>query len=147
MLERNTNEQIVEAHPRRRVNDSPRLNQCAHQNTSPDTQYYRTDFNTPQRSNARCITNGGRNAGLENNYIVCYANAIFQIIASCGRVYKALCNPPRIEHQHFRLYYNFACVISSMISGENEVFDPGISPMFSVIVFNSSTQMNVSILL
>ncbi len=75
--ERNTNEQGVEEHPRGRVNDSPRLAQCVHQNTSPETQYYRNFFRTPQRGNAHPITNNGCNAGLENNNVICYVNAIF----------------------------------------------------------------------
>jgi hypothetical protein len=61
-----------------------------------------------------------------NNDIVCFANAILQIIASRGHLNEVLSNPPSIEHQHFSLYYNFANVISSMIRGENEVVDPGI---------------------
>jgi hypothetical protein len=34
------------------------------------------------------------------------------------------CNPPNMVHQHFSLYYNFASVISSMISGGNEAVNP-----------------------
>jgi hypothetical protein len=125
-LERKMNEHIIEARSRGRVNNSPRLSQCANENTSPETQYHSKDFNTPQRSNAHCIANDGCNAGLVNNDVVCFANAILQIIASCGHLNEALSNPPSIEHQHFSLYYNFANVISSMIKGKNEVVDPGI---------------------
>ena len=86
-------------------------------------QYYRNFSN--QRSNRHRIANdGGRNAGLVNNNVLCYANAIFQIIASCGCLNESLSNPPNMDHQHFRLYYNFASVISSMISGGNEAVDP-----------------------
>jgi hypothetical protein len=122
--ERNTNDQRVDEHPRGRVNDSPRLAQCGHQNTSPESPYYRNDFRTPQRSNACNITLDGCNAGLDNNNVICYANAIFQKIATCGHVDEALCNPPSIEHQHFSLYCNFASVISSMISGKLDVANP-----------------------
>jgi hypothetical protein len=125
-LETNMNYLIMEASNKGRVNDSQRLDQWANENTSPKTQYYRTDFITPQRSNARCIATDGRNAGLVNNNVVCYANVIFQIIASCGLLNKALCNPPSITHQHFSLNYNFASVISSMIKGKNEVVNPEI---------------------
>jgi ubiquitin C-terminal hydrolase len=93
----------------------------------PRTQYYRDDFIPPQRSNARRIATDGRNAGLVNNNVVCYANAIFQIIACCGCLNKALCNTPSIRrHAYFNLYYNFASVISSMIRGGNEAVDPVI---------------------
>lgn len=86
-------------------------------------QYYRNFSN--QRSNRHRIANdGGRNAGLVNNNVLCYANAIFQIIASCGCLNESLSNPPNMAHQHFSLYYNFASVISSMISGGNEAVNP-----------------------
>jgi ubiquitin C-terminal hydrolase len=86
-------------------------------------QYYRNFSN--QRSNRHRIANdGGRNAGLVNNNVLCYANAIFQIIASCGCLNESLSNPPNMAHQHFSLYYNFAIVISSMISGGNEAVNP-----------------------
>jgi hypothetical protein len=86
-------------------------------------QYYRNFSN--QRSNRHHIANdGGRNAGLVNNNVLCYANAIFQIIASCGCLNESLSNPPNMAHQHFSLYYNFASVISSMISGGNEAVNP-----------------------
>ncbi len=88
------------------------------------TQYYRNEF--IQRSNKHHIATDGRNAGLVNNNVLCYANAIFQIIASCGCLKESLSNPPSMAHQHFSLYYNFASVISSMISGENEVVNPMI---------------------
>ena len=65
----------------------------------------------------------GRNAGLVNNKVICYANAIFQVIASCNHLNRFLLNPPREEHQPFRLYYKFACVISSMISSNVQVVD------------------------
>jgi len=45
-------------------------------------QYYRNFSN--QRSNKHHIATDGHNAGLVNNNVLCYANAIFQIIASCA---------------------------------------------------------------
>jgi ubiquitin C-terminal hydrolase len=90
------------------------------------TQYYRNDFISNQRSNTHRIATDGRNAGLVNNNVLCYANAIFQIIASCGCLNESLSNPPNIAHQHFSLYFNFARVISSMIRGGNEAVDPVI---------------------
>ena len=86
-------------------------------------QYYRNFSN--QRSDRHHIApDDGRNAGLVNNDIICYANAILQIIASCVRSNEALSNPPDTRHEHFSLYYNFASVISSMISGGNEAVNP-----------------------
>ncbi len=90
----------------------------------PESQYYRNNFLTSQRSNARCIANDGCNAGLVNNTVVCYANTIIQIIASCGCLNESLRNPPSILHKHFSLYYNFASVISSMINGNIEADNP-----------------------
>jgi ubiquitin C-terminal hydrolase len=87
-------------------------------------QYYRNDF--IERRNKHHVATDGHNAGLVNNNVLCYANAIFQIIASCGCLNESLSNPPSMAHQHFSLYYNFASVISSMISGGNRVVDPMI---------------------
>ncbi len=92
----------------------------------PRNQYYRDDFIPAQRNNARCIATDSPNAGLVNNNVVCYANAIFQIIASCGYLNQLLRNTPSIRHAHFSLYYNFASVISSMIRDGNEAVDPVI---------------------
>jgi hypothetical protein len=101
----------------------------------PRNQYYRDDFIPSQRSNTRRIATNSRNAGLVNNNVVCYANAIFHIIASCGYLSELLRNTPSIRHAHFNLYYNFASVISSMIRGGNEAVDPVIfTDVFSVHV-------------
>jgi len=56
-------------------------------------QYYRNFSN--QRSNKLHIATDGRNAGLN---VLCYANAIFQIIASCGCLNESLRNPPNMAH-------------------------------------------------
>ena len=101
--------------------------------------YYRNDFINNQRSNTYRIATDGRNARLENNNVLCYANAIFQIIASCGCLNESLSNPPNIAHQHFSLYFNFASVISSMISGGNEAVDPII---FTTVFSNRAPQFN-----
>ena len=101
-------------------------------------QYYRNFSN--QRSNRHHIApDDGRNAGLVNNNVLCYANTIFQIIASCGCLNESLSNPPNMAHQHFRLYYNFASVISSMISGGNEAVNPMI---FTTVVSERAPQFN-----
>jgi hypothetical protein len=101
-------------------------------------QYYRNFSN--QRSNRHHIDpDNGHNAGLVNNNVLCYANAIFQIIASCGCLNESLSNPPNTAHQHFRLYYNFASVISSMISGGNEAVNP---IMFTTVFSECAPQFN-----
>ena len=101
-------------------------------------QYYRNFSN--QRSNRHHIApDDGRNAGLVNNNVLCYANAIFQIIASCGCLNESLSNRPNMAHQHFRLYYNFASVISSMISGGNEAVNPMI---FTTVFSERAPQFN-----
>jgi hypothetical protein len=80
---------------------------------------YYTTFKESRR-NGRQIFCDGRNAGLKNNNVICYANSIFQIIASCNQFNKYLPTPPSEEHKHFRLYYEFSHVISSMISAEGD---------------------------
>jgi hypothetical protein len=110
-------EGINEERPRATVNDS----------SSPQSPYFRNNSTPSQRNNARCTANDNRNAGLVNNDIVCYANAVLQIIASCVRLNKALSNSPDATHEHFSLYYKFACVISSMVRMEDDqVVDPRI---------------------
>jgi ubiquitin C-terminal hydrolase len=56
--------------------------------------------------------------------MICYSNAIFQCIASCLHLTDFLKTPPDDKHQQFRLYYAFASVISSMVSGQESVVDP-----------------------
>jgi hypothetical protein len=81
-----------------------------------ETPYYK-EFPLQTR-NARHIAKDGRTAGLHNNNVMCYANAIFQLLANCNKLNEYLLNPPREEHQRFSLYYEFACVISAMVSEE-----------------------------
>ena len=101
-------------------------------------QYYRNFSN--QRSNRHHIApDDGRNAGVLNNNVSCYANAIFQMIASCGCLNESLSNPPNMAHHHFRLYYKFASVISSMISGGNEAVNPMI---FTTVFSELAPQFN-----
>ena len=85
--------------------------------------FYYTTFKESRR-NRRQIISDGRNAGLKNNNIICYANSIFQIITRCNQLNKYLPIPPSEYHRHFSLYYEFSNVISSMISSEcNDVVD------------------------
>jgi hypothetical protein len=80
---------------------------------------YYTTFKK-SRHNVCQIVCDGRNAGLKNNNVICYSNSIFQIIASCNQFKKYLPTPPSEEHKHFRLYYEFSYVISSMFSAEGD---------------------------
>jgi hypothetical protein len=91
---------------------------CA-QNTDP-ISYYRK-FSSSRRSNIRATQ---ANAGLINTNAICYYNAIFQCIASCTNLSDFLRSPPNEEHQHFKLYYKFRSVISSMVSGGMDVINP-----------------------
>ena len=93
-----------------------------------------------QTRNARHIEKDGRTAGLLNNNVICYANAIFQLIANCNNLNEYLLNPPREEHQHFSLYYEFACVISAMIS--KETVDAVDSEKFMKVFLDICPQFN-----
>ncbi len=85
--------------------------------------FYRHDFQV-QRSNAPAPVIAHAHAGLNNCDVICYSNAIFQGIARCIHVSDFLQTPPNEEHQRFPLYYAFASVMSSMVSGQESVVDP-----------------------
>ncbi len=85
--------------------------------------YYRRYFQV-RRTNARDPVIADAHAGLKNCDVICYSNAIFQCIASCIHVSDFLQTPPNEEHEWFPLYYTFASVMSSMVSGQESVIDP-----------------------
>ena len=85
--------------------------------------YYRHNFQV-RRTNAPAPVIAHAHAGLNNCDVICYSNAIFQGIASCIHVSDFLQTPPNEEHQRFPLYYEFASVMSSMVSGQESVVDP-----------------------
>ncbi len=85
--------------------------------------YYRHNFQV-RRTNAPAPVVAHAHAGLNNCDVICYSNAIFQGIASCIHVSDFLQTPPNEEHQRFPLYYAFASVMSSMVSGQESVVDP-----------------------
>ena len=85
--------------------------------------YYRNNFQV-RRTNAPAPVIAQSHAGLNNCDVICYSNAIFQGIASCIHVSDFLQTPPNEEHQRFPLYYAFASVMSSMVSGQESVVDP-----------------------
>jgi hypothetical protein len=64
------------------------------------------------------------NAGLQNSDIICYSNSILQVIASCTHLMEFFLSPPSKDHRCFRLYYKFANVIHSMITGRLDVVNP-----------------------
>jgi hypothetical protein len=91
--------------------------------------YYRRDFQPSRRSNVsnseRC--SDGAHAGLINSDVICYSNAIFQNIASCA--HSNLCkeflrSQPSEEHQHFKIYYEFKSLISSILRNGMDNIDP-----------------------
>jgi hypothetical protein len=53
-----------------------------------------------------------------------YSNSILQVIASCIHLTEFFLSPPSKEHQCFRLYYKFANVIHSMVTGGLDVVNP-----------------------
>jgi hypothetical protein len=50
-----------------------------------------------------------------------YSNAIIQCIASCSYLTDFLQCPSNEEHEHFQLYFEFASVINSLVSGGDNV--------------------------
>jgi hypothetical protein len=86
--------------------------------------YYR-DFPESQQCNIHSTDNDSHaNAGLLNSDIICYSNIILQIIASCIHLMESFLSPPSKEHQCFRLYYEFANVNHSMVTGGPDVVNP-----------------------
>ena len=81
---------------------------------STDAISYYRKFPNSRRSNL-CATQA--NTRLINTNVIGYSNAIFQCIASCANLTDFLRSPPNEEHRHFKLYYEFRSVISSMVSG------------------------------
>ncbi len=66
------------------------------------------------------------NAGLQHSDVICYSNSIHQVIASCTHLTEFFLSPPSKDHQRFTLYYKFANVIHSMITGGPNVVNPYI---------------------
>jgi ubiquitin C-terminal hydrolase len=64
------------------------------------------------------------NAGLQNSDVICYSNSILQVIASCTHLTEFFLSPPSKDHRCFTLYYKFANVIHSMITGGPDVVNP-----------------------
>jgi hypothetical protein len=85
---------------------------------------YCKEYPPSQRGNRPAT---GANAGLINANVICYSNAIFQCIASCANLNNYadfLRSSPNEEHRHFKLYYEFKSVISSILRGGMDGIDP-----------------------
>ncbi len=55
------------------------------------------------------------NAGLSNTSVICYSNAIFQVLASCNHLTMFFDTPPQQNCERFVLYYAFSQVLHSMV--------------------------------
>jgi hypothetical protein len=64
------------------------------------------------------------NTGLQNSDVICYSNFILQVIASCTHLTEFFLSPPSKDHRCFTLYYKFANVIHSMMTGGPDVVNP-----------------------
>jgi ubiquitin C-terminal hydrolase len=86
--------------------------------------YYR-NFPESQRCNIHDTDSDSHaNAGLQNSDVICYSNSFLQVIASCTHLMEFFLSPPSKDHQRFTLYYKFANVIHSMITGGPDVVNP-----------------------
>jgi ubiquitin C-terminal hydrolase len=86
--------------------------------------YYRK-FPESQRCNIHDTDSDSHaNAGLQNSDVICYSNSILQVIASCTHMMEFFLSPLSKDHQCFTLYYKFAYVIHSMITGGLDVVNP-----------------------
>jgi ubiquitin C-terminal hydrolase len=95
-------------------------------NTMADkgSQYYR-NFPESQRCNIHDTDSDSHvNAGIQNTDIICYSNSILHVIASCTHLMEFFLSPPSKDRQRFTLYYKFANVIHSMITGGPDVVNP-----------------------
>jgi ubiquitin C-terminal hydrolase len=92
-------------------------------NTTADkgSPYYRI-FPKSQRCNIHDTDSDSHaNAGLQNSDVICYSNSILQVIASCTDLTEFFLSLLSKNHQCFTLYYEFANVIHSMITGRPDV--------------------------
>jgi hypothetical protein len=86
---------------------------------------YYTDFPESRQCNIHPTDNDSHaNAGLLNSDVICYSNSILQVIASCIHLMEFILSPPSKKHLPFRLYYEFANVIHSMVTGGPDVVNP-----------------------
>jgi hypothetical protein len=109
------------AHPRECVQSTKHPEGNTTATNTKQSLYYR-DFPKSQWHNIHPTDNDSHaNAGLLNSDVICYSNAILQVIASCIHLIEFFLSPPSNEHQRFTLYYKFANVIHSMVTGGPDV--------------------------
>jgi ubiquitin C-terminal hydrolase len=88
------------------------------------SSYYRNFPKSQQRNIHDTDSDSHANAEIQNSDVICYSNSILQVIASCTHLTEFFLGPPSKDHQRFTLYYKFANVIHSMITGGPDVVDP-----------------------
>jgi hypothetical protein len=95
-------------------------------NTSAEkgSPYYRNFPDSQQCNIHDTDSDSHANSGLQSSDIIYYSNSILQVIASCTHLTEFFLSPPSKDHQCFRLYYEFANVIHSMITGRLDVVNP-----------------------
>jgi ubiquitin C-terminal hydrolase len=60
-------------------------------------------------------------AGLKNNGMICFSNAILQAFASCTHLTTLFQQHPSSEHKQLKLYYQFAKILHAMVHGQEDV--------------------------
>jgi len=86
------------------------------------TEYIRTATDIRHTRLRRTITWG--TAGLRNQSVICYSNAIFQAIASCNHLTTIFQNVLTDNQRCFRMNYEFIRLVNSMTT-QSECIDPG----------------------
>ncbi len=102
---------------KKKTSHKPRRSKTSEEENTK-VSYYST-FQERKRGEPAAV-NVGANAGLKNSNVVCYSNAILQCLASC------ICLSdfsPSENHTEFELNHAFACLMTSMVGGE-QITDP-----------------------
>jgi ubiquitin C-terminal hydrolase len=86
--------------------------------------YYRNFPESRQHNIHDTDSDSHADSGLQNFDVICYSNSILQVIASCTHLMEFFQSPLSKDHQRFTLYYKFANVIHSMITGGPDVVNP-----------------------
>jgi ubiquitin C-terminal hydrolase len=110
------------AHPLKHVQTTKHLE--GHATAEKGSPYYRIFPESQQCNIHDTDSDSHTNAGLQNSDVICYLNSILQVIASCTHLTEFFLSPPSNDHQGFTLYYKFANVIHSMITGRPDVVNP-----------------------
>jgi len=85
----------------------------SHDEKKTKVNYYMT---FPERKRGEpAAVNVGANAGLKNSNVYCYSNVILQCLSSC--LFFSDFSPSE-NHTEFALNHAFACLMTSMVGGE-----------------------------